>query len=313
VAVHYPRDIQGLFGEDLFPELAGAGDFLADVRNIRSKAVAQCQPVVDEYKTKGAQFKAFVASGTTYKPAYALCEDAKVAEQQPYRLYVGYDSNAREHHFVDYVVQNAPCDVSIIKSDVTTGSIPRIKWVGMSARSFDVSGAALMKAFAHSKPGDTVVAVHYPMSPFDEEGLSHLYEEHFSAVSHDHLEVLMDSESNRVFEGAGRLAEIYCSKDVTFKNEVRSRTADPHHSLVRDAAADPDSPHTIYVGYSRRQGRDRILPSPQKLYDVAEYIVHHAACNVVIVKETLDEMKRRVEMKRRLELAAKREGAGSSP
>ena len=46
--------------------------------------------------------------------------------------------------------------MAIIKGDFSPAGITR--WVGISARNFDISGAALVKAFYHSKPGDTVVA-----------------------------------------------------------------------------------------------------------------------------------------------------------
>jgi len=220
---------------------------------------------------------------------------------QPYRIYVGYDNVNVSRSFTDYVVRNAPCDVAVIKQDAPNSVV---RWVGISARNFDMSGSALIKAFKHSHPGDKVVAVHYPVNPFDEAGLSSVYERHYTSLADDHLDVLVDSMQNRVLERVERLAETHLPQGVKFRTFLGQLTEEPHLALVRDATRGvlQERPSTVYVGYNRRQDRNRLV-EPGKLYDVAEYIVKHAPCNVVIIKETQEEMLARIRERKKLSVA----------
>jgi len=296
VAVHYPSNMNALFGMDIFPELAG--DVAGVINELRNDVLTKVQGLVQHRKPPDVLFKAFVGPTSAYKPAYALCEDAKVAEVKPYRLYVGYDEDEHHRTFTDYIVRNAPCDVAIIKEH-SPDSV--VRWVGISSRNFDISGSALIKAFAHSHPGDIVIAVHYPVNPFEEEGLSSVYERHYTSVADEYLDLIMDNMHTRVLERAERLAETYGKRGVEFRTLVGDVTAEPHHLLVHDAASGDlgPRPHSIYVGYNRRRDRDRLV-EPDKLYDVAEYIVRHAPCNVVVVKETQEEMKKRLRRRKQI-------------
>jgi len=294
VAVHYPKDMSALLSVDLYPKLAN--DILADVEGLRNQVLDMVQGVVNDMniEAKGVIFRALVGASPAYRPAHALCEDAKVAEVKPYRIYVGYDKDEHHRTFTDYVVRNAPCDVAIVKGEFSQSGITR--WVGISSRNFDISGSALVKAFAHSKPGDRVVALHYPVNPFEEEGLSSVFSQHYTSVTDDHLDVIMGNIESRVLERAERIAETHRKPGVEFKTLVGMHTSEPHHRIVRDAAegvpgadASVARPHTIYVGYNRRRDRNRLV-EPHKLYDVAEYIVRHAPCNVVVVKESQEAM-----------------------
>jgi len=302
MAVHYPKDMNSLFSMDLFPDMAT--EIQAEMISTREKLLAKVQGVVDEsdHEGRGVSFRAFVGPASTYRPAYALCEDAKVAEVKPYRVYVGYDNDEHHRTFTDYVVRHAPCDVAIIKSDfrVSDNAKGLIRWVGISERNFDVSGAALAKAFYHSKFGDTVVAVHYPVNPFEAEGLSSVYCEHFSSMAEQQLEVIVDDVEKRVLESARRIAEIYQKSGVEFKTLTGDRTQEPHLRLVMDATTSYKRPGSIYVGYNRRRDRTRLV-DPHKLYDVAEFVVRNAPCNVVVVKETQEEMAARVKSRRAAE------------
>lgn len=74
----------------------------------------------------------------------------------------------------------------------------------------------------------------------------------------------------------------------------------PHLQIVKDAMQEgPEKPHLIYVVYSSRLDRDRLV-KPSKIYDVAEHVVRNAPCNVVIVKETMAEMLKRTEKRKKL-------------
>lgn len=289
VAVHYPSGMNELFSQDLFPQLAT--DFAAEVNQVRNDVLVKVRELVEAHKPPDVLFKAFVGGISEYKPAYALCEDAKVAEVKPYRIYVGYDEDEHRRSFTDYIVRNAPCDVAIIKEDAPKDVV---RWVGISSRNFNISGSALIKAFAHSHPGDTVVAVHYPANPFVEEGLSSVYERHYSSAAEGYLDLLVDSMHCKAVERAERVAETYRKEGVHFTTRVGALTAEPHHVIVQDARDCAGMrPHTLYVGYNRRRDRN-LLVEPGKLYDVAEYIVRHAPCNVVVVKETQEEMAARL-------------------
>jgi len=289
VAMHYPVDMNLLVSMDLFPQLAG--DILTDIGEVRSEVQTKVQSIVDQHKPPDVEFKAFVGEIAEYKPAFSLCEDAKGAEVRPYRIYIGYDNDHQHRRFTDYVVRHAPCDVAIIKGDFSR--VGTTRWVGLSSRNFDISGSALVKAFAHSRPGDTVVGVHYPTNPFEEEGLSSLYERHYHPIADEKLELITDSMTSRVFERAERLAEVHKKEGVTFQTLNGIQSSEPHRSLVVDAKMADARPHTIYVGYNRRRDRDRLV-DPHKLYDVAEYIVRNAPCNVVVVKESQEEMRLRI-------------------
>uniref|UniRef100_A0A7S2BGZ5 UspA domain-containing protein n=1 Tax=Alexandrium andersonii TaxID=327968 RepID=A0A7S2BGZ5_9DINO len=95
------------------------------------------------------------------------------------------------------------------------------------------------------------------------------------------------------------VAETYAKDGVHFTTRVGSLTAEPHHMIVQDATACLDMrPNSLYVGYNSRQDRNRLV-EPGKLYDVAEYIVRHAPCNVVVVKETQEEMAERLRARKK--------------
>ncbi|CAL1149092.1 unnamed protein product [Cladocopium goreaui] len=201
------------------------------------------------------------------------------------RIYVGYDRNQHYHKFTDYIVQHAPCDVGIIKSD---SEDPVTRWVGISSRNLKASAAALARAFHDAHAGDLVVAIHYPVNPFLEIGGS-VYEAHFSSVCDDNLNVIMDSALTRVIESSQRVAQGHCKEGVRFRVFTGAETPEPHKQLVGDAIAgvgDPQilRPHTIYVGYNERRHRTKLV-DPHKQYDVAEYIVRNSPCNVVVVKD----------------------------
>mmetsp|Transcript_79281 Transcript_79281/g.199200 ORF Transcript_79281/g.199200 Transcript_79281/m.199200 type:complete len:556 (+) Transcript_79281:2-1669(+) len=308
MAVHYPKDMNSLFSMDLFPDMAT--EIQAEMINTRKQLLSKVQDIVDEsgHEARGVLFRAFVGPASTYRPAYALCEDAKIAEVKPYRIYVGYDSDEHHRTFTDYVVRHAPCDVAIIKGDFrgAKGSEEGegiTRWVGISERNFDVSGAALAKAFAHSQFGDTVVAVHYPANPFEGEGLSSVFCEHFSSMAEQQLDVIVDDVEKRVLDNTTRIAEIYHKKGVEFKFMTGDRTNEPHLRLVMDATTNFKRPGSIYVGYNRRRDRNRLV-DPHKLYDVAEFVVRNAPCNVVVVKETQDEMAERIKKRRAAEVVS---------
>lgn len=301
VAVHYPAEAAS-FSMDLFPQLAE--DIKAEVVSLRDEVMAKVHNVVatSDIANRGIEFRAFVGWSSTYKQAYALCQDAKVASVAPFRIYVGYDQEEHSHKFTDYVVRHAPCDIAVIKQDVTSNHA--VRWVGISARNFEVSGAALVKAFYHSSPGDTVLAVYYPVkNPFEEEGLSSVYYQHLSSVTDPlsslssltdpDLHAIADSVQARVIQRANQLAAAYQKDGVIFKTFIGIVSSEPHLQLVRDANTSEVKPTTVYVGYSRRRDHDRLV-DPHKLYDVAEYIVQHAPCNVVVVKETQEAMAKRL-------------------
>ncbi|CAK0826922.1 unnamed protein product, partial [Prorocentrum cordatum] len=299
VAVHYPKDMSD-FSADLFPELAN--DINSEVKAVRAQLMAKVQGVVDAHMPEGVLFRAFIGPPSAYRPAYSLCEDAKVAEVKPYRIYTGYDQFEHHRTFTDYVVRHAPCDVTLVKGDFSAVGTT-VRWVGISARNFDISGSALIKAFAHSKPGDSVIAMHYPVNPFV-EGMSSVFEAHMSSMGEaEMMNVLMDNEKCRAAERAERIANQWCKDGVRFEMYVGELTSEPHVQIVRDAETgvgeQPQPPHTIYIGYTGRTDRDRLV-DPSKMYDVAEYIVRRAPCNVVIVKESQQAMRSRIHGRRHL-------------
>uniref|UniRef100_A0A7S2Q332 Fido domain-containing protein n=1 Tax=Zooxanthella nutricula TaxID=1333877 RepID=A0A7S2Q332_9DINO len=293
MAVHYPQE---LFSMDLFPDLAPS--IQVQMQKVRGNMLDQVQGVVDESGVgdRGVLFRAFVGGSSEYKPAFAMCEDAKVAEVKPYRIYVGYDKDKQHQTFTDYIVRNAPCDVAVVKREIATETA--VRWVGISERNFDISGAALAKAFYHSKPGDTVVAVHYPFNPFEgEEGLSSVYVEHFHSLAEQHLDTIVDDVNSRVLERVRQVADTYKKDGVAFETFHGDKTQEPHLMLCMDATTSARRPTSIYVGYNRRRDRNRLV-DPHKLYDVAEFVVRNAPCNVVVVKETQEEMAERVRQRR---------------
>jgi hypothetical protein len=239
----------------------------------------------------GIEFRTFVGLSSVSNPAYLLCEDAKVAEVRPYRLYVGCSPTEERNTFTDYIVRNAPCDVVIVKGE--GARVGYVRWVGMSTRRFDKSAAALTKAFHHSKPGDTVIAVHYPMTSPEEAGSSLVTYDHLASWSRNGCD-FMDNEYSRMYDSVEKIVQEQ-DKDgsIHFKHICREPTMLAHRQLIHDAQQGPDKPHSIYVGYNFRHDRDRLV-EPSKLHDVAEYVVEHAPCNVVVVKETEAEMKSRV-------------------
>jgi len=301
MAVHYPSDLAGHFSMDLFPDMAS--DIQGEMVRVRKALMDKVDDVVAEAKVqeKGVQFRTFIGPASEYKPAHALCEDAKVAEAPPYRIYVGYDNDEHHRTFTDYVVRNAPCDVAIIKGDFHfTSSTKLVRWVGISERNFDVSGAALAKAFYHSLPGDTVVAVHYPVNPFSGEwGMSSVFCDHFSSLAEKHLDVIMDDTESRVMESARRIADQHRKEGVHFEVRTGMRTEEPHKRLVLDAKTSAQRPDSIYVGYNRRRDVNRLV-DPDKLYDVAGFVVRNAPCNVVVIKETQTEMVERVKNRKEI-------------
>ncbi|CAE7489421.1 unnamed protein product [Symbiodinium microadriaticum] len=99
----------------------------------------------------------------------------------------------------------------------------------------------------------------------------------------------MDSALMRVMDSSNRVAEEYRKEGVFFKQYIGAETPEPHKQLVGDAMTGvPDpaipQPHAIYVGYNERRHRTKLV-DPHKQYDVAEYIVRHSPCNVVVVKD----------------------------
>lgn len=287
IAVNYPMVMHELITDGVFPELRN--DLLNEIASLRKQMADATQGVIDAHKKEGVSFHALVGDGGSHahKPASALCNDLKNAELKPFRIYVGYDRKPRHHKFTDFIVQNAPCNVAIIKGVPQGGG--KTRWVGLSGRNLVASVAALRDAFAQSRPGDMVVAVHYPTNPFMEEGLSSLHEAHFTSVCDANLGILMDSMHTRLLDTAFQVAE-ECGKDgVVFKTHVGEETLEPHVALVRDADTGFEysgipPPSTIYVGYNQRRDRSRLV-GPNKLHDVAEYIVHRSPCNVVLVKD----------------------------
>jgi len=285
IAIHYPNMAADLVPEGLFPEYQG--DLLAQIAVSRARMLEKIQTIADEHCKEGVEFQVLVgdAGADSFKPARALCKDLQVAEIRPYRIYVGYDRAQHYHKFTDYIVQHAPCDVAIIKE---FQKAPRNRWVGISSRNLQASARALQRAFLHSDPGDTVVAVHYPVNPFLEIGGS-VFEAHFSSVCDDNLGVIMDSALMRVMDSSNRVAEEYRKEGVFFKQYIGAETPEPHKQLVGDAMTgvpDPGvlQPHAIYVGYNERRHRTKLV-DPHKQYDVAEYIVRHSPCSVVVVKD----------------------------
>lgn len=286
IAVHYPMVVEALLSDDLVYELKG--DLVSNVARLRKQLLAKVQPVVDQYKKDGVNFQAYVGEGSMYKAGYMLCEDLNHSDQKPFRIYMGYDSTDHHHRFTDYVVQNAQCNIAIIKHNQYPKS-GMTRWAGISSRNLAASTSALKAAFEHSKSGDTVVAVHYPANPFIEEGLSSVYEAHYSSLCGANLDIIMDSMEARILETVHRLAETHSKPGVTFKAFMGEHAREPHRALVRDAAmgvmhSGIPKPLTVYVGYSRRADRTRLV-DPNKLHDVAEYIVRHTPCNVVVIKD----------------------------
>eukprot|EP00971_Amphidinium_carterae_P292575 5808356-Amphidinium_carterae.1 len=281
LAVHYPSNMNTLVNMDLFPGMAG--DVVQDISRLRLEVLSLVDAVVAEKKPPGVDFKAFVGSSSAYKPAYALCEDCKVADVKPYRVYIGYELGDNKGSFTDYVVRHAPCDVVMVKKPNLEKSHTR--WVGMSMRNFDVSATALIKALQNSQPGDKVVALHYPLDPVAAEGLSSVFYDHYTSVSDPEESTVQqaariaDNLSARLLERVERISSSQKKDGVDFEIKVGSPTPYPHHMLVRDAKAMVAPPQSIYVGYTARRGRDRLV-APQKLYDVAEYIAKRAPCNV---------------------------------
>eukprot|EP00928_Gymnodinium_smaydae_P036648 TRINITY_DN25591_c0_g1_i1.p2 TRINITY_DN25591_c0_g1~~TRINITY_DN25591_c0_g1_i1.p2 ORF type:complete len:1096 (-),score=225.79 TRINITY_DN25591_c0_g1_i1:69-3356(-) len=283
VALHYPMVTYELFTDGIYPELRY--ELLSEVAALRKRISEVTNDVVEKHRKDGVAFDALIgdAGAHAYKPASALCRDLRLAEAKPYRVYVGYDPNEPSQKFANFVAEHAPCDVVVSKT-FTPSEV--VRWVGISARNLLVSARALERAFEHSSPGDSVVAVHYPANPFLEEGLSSVFESHYSSVCDDNMDIIMDSMHERVLDTARRTAETHGKEGVHFQTFVGMETSKPHSALVADAArsrADVPRPHVIYVGYSPRRDRSRLV-GPQKLHDVAEHIVQGSPCNVVLVK-----------------------------
>jgi len=296
MAVHYPTDVNTYFSMDLFPDLAPS--IQDDMANIRNAVLSKVQGVADASgdAQRGVLFRAFVGASSEYKPAYSLCEDARAAEVLPQCIYVGCVEDGMRRNFTDFIVRNAPCDVAIIKHEVQKDDV--VRWVGISERNFDISGAALAKAFHDSKAGDSVVAVHYPVNPFEGEGFSSVYNEHFSSLAEQHVDTIVDSVNTRVLERAQRIADDHRKDGVDFQLLTGRRTQEPHIAIVMDVQTSLPRPSLIYVGYNQRRDRKRLV-DPHKLYDVAEFVVKNAPCNVVVVKETQEEFARKLRHRKR--------------
>jgi len=160
--------------------------------------------------------------------------------------------------------------------------------VGISSRNIAISTQALQEAFRYSEAGDTVIAVHYPANPFAEEGLSSVFEAHYSSMAEANLDVLMCDSEQRIRDVVDRCAATNCKPGTNYEVFIGMETMEPHRSFVLDAARGvPEqgipAAESVYVGHSRRKDRSRLV-EPNKLYDVAEYIVQNTPCNVVIVK-----------------------------
>eukprot|EP00747_Dinoflagellata_sp_TGD_P108858 gnl/TRDRNA2_/TRDRNA2_170544_c1_seq1.p1 gnl/TRDRNA2_/TRDRNA2_170544_c1~~gnl/TRDRNA2_/TRDRNA2_170544_c1_seq1.p1 ORF type:complete len:534 (-),score=88.33 gnl/TRDRNA2_/TRDRNA2_170544_c1_seq1:160-1761(-) len=285
VAVHYPNEMSNLLSRDIFPEMEN--DIAAEVIRYRTTLREKVQRIVDENIGEGVNFLTYIGEASSYKPSYSMCEDAK--EAKPYRIYVGYGarelSGSHEHTFAKYVVRNAPCDVSVIKEDRShEKELGITRWVGISARSFEISAKALQKAFEHSHAGDTVVAVHYPTSPFDDDDDMMSNPEYWTSLAEAHLHTIVDNLKDRILERTEQVAKMHGKAGVNFEMKIGADTSTPHEALVGDARRSDRRPNTIYVGYNRRRDRDRLV-DPHKMYDVAEYIVHNAPCSVAIIKD----------------------------
>eukprot|EP00930_Biecheleria_cincta_P074036 TRINITY_DN61272_c0_g1_i1.p1 TRINITY_DN61272_c0_g1~~TRINITY_DN61272_c0_g1_i1.p1 ORF type:complete len:328 (-),score=55.59 TRINITY_DN61272_c0_g1_i1:226-1209(-) len=285
LAVHYPMMMNEMITDGIFPEFRS--DLVAEMQAVRAELLGKVQAVADSNKKDGVEFQVLVGDGGSeaYKPARALCRDLQAAEVNPYRVYVGYDKAEHFHKFTDYIVENAHCDVAIIKQVGSSGA--KTRWVGVSSRNMKVSISALQQALAHSRPGDSVIAVHYPVNPFLEIGSS-VADAHLSSVFDENLDVIMENTQTRVTESLDRVAELHKKDGVTFKSHIGMHTDEPHKQLVKDAVNGVSNlsiptPSTIYVGYSRRRDRANLV-DPHKLYDVAEYIVRKSPCNVIVVK-----------------------------
>lgn len=281
IAVHYPNMVSDLVPDGLFPEFSG--DLLSQITISRQRMLDTVQNIAEHHRKESVEFQVLVGDAGTdsYKPARALCRDLQVAEIRPFRIYVGYDRNQHYHKFTDYIVQHAPCDVGIIKSD---SEDPVTRWVGISSRNLKASAAALARAFHDAHAGDLVVAIHYPVNPFLEIGGS-VYEAHFSSVCDDNLNVIMDSALTRVIESSQRVAQGHCKEGVRFRVFTGAETPEPHKQLVGDAIAgvgDPQilRPHTIYVGYNERRHRTKLV-DPHKQYDASSALFGDHAEKVV--------------------------------
>eukprot|EP00927_Polykrikos_kofoidii_P020138 TRINITY_DN19490_c0_g1_i1.p1 TRINITY_DN19490_c0_g1~~TRINITY_DN19490_c0_g1_i1.p1 ORF type:complete len:1036 (+),score=146.35 TRINITY_DN19490_c0_g1_i1:106-3213(+) len=294
VGVHYPMDIHALFSKALASELED--ELLAEVTRLRDLMMAKVNNTVILHKKEGVNFEMIVGKSASYKPAHSLIEDASAANIKPYRIYLSYDESG-EHHgnqhvFADHVIQNAPCDVAVVKNHYPSQSSSIVRWVGISSRNFHISSVALKRALHHANPGDTVVAVYYPVesaSMFG-EGLSSVYERHLSSLNSpmdEHLDTLMDNIHRRTMDRASMVAEQFQKKGVIFMTRIGRQTMTPGDAFIADASCpgeDYDKPTSIYVGYTNRQGRNKLV-EPHKTFDFAEFIVRNAPCTVVIVKD----------------------------
>eukprot|EP00746_Dinoflagellata_sp_MGD_P024917 gnl/MRDRNA2_/MRDRNA2_158552_c0_seq1.p1 gnl/MRDRNA2_/MRDRNA2_158552_c0~~gnl/MRDRNA2_/MRDRNA2_158552_c0_seq1.p1 ORF type:complete len:231 (-),score=38.30 gnl/MRDRNA2_/MRDRNA2_158552_c0_seq1:366-965(-) len=182
-------------------------------------------------------------------------------------------------------MRHAPCDLCIIKSDFPIGIT---RWVGISCGNFMSSARALKTALSYSKPGDMVIAVHYPVDLEDDE--SSVFEKHLKA-SWDLprlVDEIKEDIQHECLERAAQVAEEYqaTAQGVAFRTFLGRKTAEPHQTLVEDASRLEEKPHTIYLGYNNHVKAVRTVEgSPLKLYDMAEHVVLNAPCNVVVVKE----------------------------
>lgn len=278
MAMYYPPPSS--FSYDSSIEVPGHS-LAQDVLRLRDEVLSRTQSVVDSLLRDGVEFQTFIGN-VRNSPAYQLCEDARFSEASPYRIYVGYNADEHRRTFTDFMVRNAPCDLVLVKRRQVVRDGYKTRWVGISRRNFSKSVHALTQALNHSRPGDTVTAVHYP-SGFGREGAS-------LVQAHSFAEPLADEtdEPSGEHEFLARLrsaAEAHGKADVRFNIEVREATLTPHRQMIADVEASPPGvPEVIYVAYSRRnRDRDRLV-EPNKLHYVAEHVLWNAPCNVVLVR-----------------------------
>lgn len=279
VGVHYPLDPSALVSRGLFPDLET--DVAAIMLSLREKMYKEATSVAAEYGKKGVRFEVHIGKEASFKPSHSLVKDAKRVRVPPHAIYIGCTMGADEgrpnsqYIFADYIVQNAPCDVVVVKS-IEQSAGDRARWVGISPKNFDGSVAALKKAFAHSEAGDRVVAVHYPMDPGElyPEGLSSLFEAHLAQVQ--------ETVHDRLFERLATIAAERKKDGVFYQTVLGSLTSEPHVAFVSDVAQ--DDVHAVYVGYADVPSDAHKLVEPKKLFNIADHIMRHVSCSVVVVK-----------------------------
>merc|ERR1712203_783067 len=86
---------------------------------------------------------------------------APVSMVDPDMLLKGGRISDFRYSFAAYVVEHSLCNVAIIKRDIDYSQGRRI-WVGVSSSNLKGSTMALRMAFTRARPGDTLIAWHFP-------------------------------------------------------------------------------------------------------------------------------------------------------